>query len=318
MASGLLIIALLVFAVRGYFLSLPGVIARLLGLLCAYFVAFSFRSDLAALLASKIQSDVHPMLLQVISSAVLFFGTLFLVSLVILSLFRLLTRLAPALRGILSRDALGSRLGGAALNGTVGAVLVLVGLWVYGFTLGKNSEADALQRFANRFGDSAFALTRRLLDSQSPPDQTPQAVASTPSTSEDAPVASEEPEEVVTAIIRGTAEIRSEENPEKHVFIERYSAVTPKPKPEPLDLLGLGTTPEPEPSGDEKSLLQQLVGATDLKELLKRKDVQEIAGDPKVRQKALEILQSNPELLNDAAQNPKYRKLLEQLQQSGE
>lgn len=327
MASGILFIAILIFATRGYFLSLPGVIARLIGLLCAYFVAFGFRAELASMLATKSHSDMHPMLLQAVSGAVLFFGTLFFVSLTILGLFKLTTRLIPALRPVLSREALGSRIGGATLNGAVGAVLVLAGLWVYGFTLGKNTEPDGLQQFANQFGDRAFALTRQLLESDRDESRRQTVAASRTiargtqagAIEQDTIVTAEEEDvaELVTPIIRGTAEIRSVDNPDKHLFIERYQAVTPEPKTEVTDWLEDDTEAEEstEPNS-EQSLLEQLIGATDLETLLKRKDVKDITRDPAVRKKALEILQSNPELLENAAKNPKYRGLIKQLQQA--
>lgn len=309
MASGILIIAIIVFAARGYFLSLPGVFARLIGLVSAYVVAFSFRQDVASIFISRAHSDVHPLLVQVISSAVLFFGTLFLVSLVIIGCFKLIARLVPLLRPVFAADQIGSRIGGATLNAGLGAALVLAGIWLYGLVLGSGAQPDQLQRFANRVGDAVFTLTLDLLADDAPDNTAPTTADSTTRVQQLAtrfgaasPTPTPTPVTDDTATEWGTAEIRSSDNPDKHVFIERRHAAEQQP-PAPL-------------SDTERALpvLENLPELEELQPLLNNEALRKMAADPELMQKALDMLQSNPELLKNATDNPQLRALLENLQ----
>lgn len=282
MASGTLILVTLIFAIRGYFLSLPGVFARLIGLVSAYFVAFGFRGDLAQLLATRWQGNSNPLVLQFISSAVLFFGTLFLVSFLVYGLFTLVSRLIPLLRNVLSRDATGSRVAGAVVNGLLGAAVVLVGLWAWGLTLGKHQPVDNLQRFANHFGDSLLAATLHFTrDHRDPATVTTDRTVTTNGTIAQSTTPSARSE-------RGTAEIHSADDPDKRLFIERVRDITE--------------------SGDAGN-------AADLQTLLDNPDLQALANDPEVQRQALDYIQSNPDLLRDMLNNPKLRKLFDQWQQ---
>lgn len=326
MATGLLIIAVIYFAARGYFLSLPGVIARLCGLVSGYVVAFSLRNDLARLLASQTQTDLPPLVLKAISSAMLFFGTLLIVSFVINSLFKLIARLVPLLRGIFQKEAVGSRISGAVVNSAIGAALVLVGLWVYGFTFAKNTPPDDLQRFANRFGDSLFALTRRLLEDEqqastpaSQPGQSslfaglPGAVSTLVDADSSSPEAVAE-----VATIKGTAEIRSVENPEKHLYIERYQQASPE-TPKPVRRTASTATDQADTSATKQapnvaSMLNQVANLESLEAVLNNPELRKLAEDPAIRDKAVEMLQSNPEIVKQVLENANLQQLLNQLQ----
>ncbi len=274
MAAATLTLAVIFFAARGFFLGLPGVVARLVGLLAGYVIAFSYRRDLATALAAHSDGGLHPVVLQVVSSAVLFFGTLFLVSWVIGSLFKLLSRLLPPLRGLFTREATGSRIAGSALNGAIAACIVLTGLWAYGLTLGKDREPDDLQRVANRFGDTLLAVARGWLDDERPAKPATGTVSDTAANT--APQRSE----------RGTAEIVSSENPERRVFVEQVREV-------------LADKPNPD---------------SDLQSLLQNGQLQDLVNDPAVREQALQYMQENPQQLMEALNNPRFRQLMEQMQ----
>lgn len=207
MAAGTLMLVIIMFSARGFFLGLPGVIARLLGMISAYVIAFSYRSDLAALLAARSHSGMPVLVFQVASSAILFFGTLFLVSLLVIGLFKLLVKLLPSLGAVLSKESTGGRITGALFNGAIGAGLVLAGIWLYGLTLGKGQHPDQLQRVANRFGDTLVNIAGLwLTDKDQPQHKTSQTKL-----------------EVTTTT--GTAEIVSTEDPKKRVLIKRLQEV---------------------------------------------------------------------------------------------
>ena len=269
MAAGTLIIAIIMFSARGFFLGLPGVIARLLGMLCAYIIAFSYRGELAQLLAARSDSGLPPLLFQVISSAILFFGTLVLVSLTVIGLFKLLVKLFPSLGGLLSKEATGGRIAGALFNGAIGAGLVLAGIWLYGLTLGKDQHPDSLQQVANRFGDTLVDIAGLWLKDQP---------------------GHRDSHSVVTSVVtskKGTAEIISEESPEKRVLVERIQEVVES-----------ATS-----SGD----------TSELQALLQSPQVKKLANDPALQQKLMKLLQDNPQQTMEALNNPKIRELLEQM-----
>lgn len=316
MANGLLIIAIIYFAARGYFLSLPGVIARLCGLVCGYIMAFSLRADLGKLLASQIQTGLPPLAWQAISSAVLFFGTLLLVSFVINSLFKLLARLIPVFRGIFHKEAMGSRISGAVVNSALGASLVLIGLWVYGFTVAKNTPPDGLQRFANRFGDSLFTLTRQLLEGEQHAS-TASVLSAQQAGTQSSPasatylVAAPEPTAAIQTI-KGTAEIRSVEHPEKRVYIERHQQVYPEP-------MATSTGGKPDADGASQgstvaSMLTQAAGMDSIEAVLNNPELRKLAEDPAIRDQAMELLQSNPDIVRQVLNSPNLQQLLNQLQ----
>ena len=271
MAAGTLIIAIIFFSARGFFLGLPAVIARFLGLICAYFIAFSYRSDLAAVLAAKSDGKMHPLILQIASGAILFFGTMFLVSLIVVGLLKLLAKIMPPLAGVLSKEATGGRIGGAILNGAIGAMIVLAGLWIYGLTLGKNQAPDNLQRVANRFGDTLVVVARQILTRDS--NTTPQQASSL------------RPSQSKTDT--GTAEIFSNDNPEKRLFIQQIRDAF---------------------STDSDS------ASIDLPALLENDQIEELINDPAVREKAMEYIEANPQQMMEALNNPKFRELMEQME----
>ncbi len=159
MASSILFIAVLFFSVRGFFLAFPGVVARLSGFILGYFIAYSYRAPLAKLIDEKTNADLAPMIFQVLSGAILFFTTMFLVGLIVSGIFSLLTKIVPLSKGLLDSKSTSSRLFGAIFNGCIGASMVLIALWGYNIFSGNNSEPpDTLHKIAYVFGDSVLAL----------------------------------------------------------------------------------------------------------------------------------------------------------------
>jgi hypothetical protein len=156
MAWSILFLAVLIFAFRGYFLSLPGVIGRVSGIICGYLLAFQHRQALGAYLAAQINYPLPALAYEGIAGVGLFFGSLLLISLTINYLCRLLAALIPALSPLLSKGTLTSRIGGAIGNSAIAVVFFLLGLWLYGLLI-QPGQRDELQQVADRFGSSLFA-----------------------------------------------------------------------------------------------------------------------------------------------------------------
>lgn len=298
MAAGTLIIAMIFFAARGYFLGLAGVFARVLGLLSGYIVGFSYRSDLAAIIGARTDTGAHPVVLQIISGALLFFGTMFVVSFVVIGLFKLLAKLLPPFRTVLTKEATGSRIAGAAVNAGIAAMIVLSGIYIYGLTLGKNQPPDDLQRVANRFGSTMVDVAKSLIDEEDRPTQqdikkqsmsllssaisssTSLMLSGAASDTSEQQSATTQPQQIT-----GSAEIISTDNPQKRMLIERVREVLSSSD-----------------SGDD----------IDLQAMLENEQLSELVDNPEVREQAMQYLQANPEQMMEALNNPKFRALLEQ------
>jgi uncharacterized membrane protein required for colicin V production len=275
MASSILFIVVLFFSIRGFFLAFPGVIARLLGFISGYIIAYSYRSQLAALIADKTSIELPLMVLQIISSAILFFSSLFLVGLATTSLFRLLAKILPFAKGLLKGDSTGSRVFGAACNGLIGASIVLLVLWGYAIFTDHKDPEDTLQQVANTFGNSLLALAITITGEK---DNFSFKKTSYSFTSRSVNRAQKP---------TGSAVIVSEDNQHR-----RMALTTENPIIEMLNQ-----------SGDNTVNIQQL---------LKNKDVQDMLNNPAIQEQLIKQLNENPELMMDALNNPKFRELMEQ------
>ena len=162
MAASTLFIVVLFFSFRGFFLGFTGVIARLLGVVLGYLVAFSYRGPLSQFIIEQTSINASPMLLQIASSAGLFFTTLFITGVLVTGFFKLITALVPASKELLDSKSPGSRVFGAGCNGLIGASLVLIALWAYALFVSSPEQPDTLQRIANRFGDNVLAFASSL------------------------------------------------------------------------------------------------------------------------------------------------------------
>ncbi|ARN74642.1 hypothetical protein [Oceanicoccus sagamiensis] len=156
MAEGILITAVLIFAVRGMFLGFSGVIGRLLGFALGYFVAYSYREQLALFISQNTTINLPPVALQMMSGLGLFIATMLVTGLAVSTIFKLLGHIIPLFKTIVDNDSLGGRVAGATLNGAIAAAIVLLGMWGVGQFTQKTDPNDPLQKIANQFGDTVF------------------------------------------------------------------------------------------------------------------------------------------------------------------
>ncbi len=278
MAWSILILALLIFAVRGYFLALPGVAARVTGIVAGYLTAFHYRGQLGQWLGSELGGQYHPLALEAIAGVGLFFGTLLACSLVIQLGCRLLATLIPPLNPLLNRQRLPSRLAGALANGGVAVALVLIGLWGYGLV--ALPPPSPLQQSADRFGqllfDGALQQYQHIRYRQTT-TVSKQRVASPPP----------------QAGSKGTA-IISSASKTLRIEVDHHDHSEPALTPPAAE------TTEPFALALPTSTLQQQMPA--------------LLADKELRSIAESFVKENPEAVQNALNNPQVRQLLKQLQ----
>ena len=117
MASSLLFIAILVFAVRGFFLGFVGVITKVVGLVLGYIIALSFRAKLAAWVISNTTINLPSVVIEVGCGAALFFSVFFSSGLIISACAGLIKKTIPVFKPILENDSTTGRITGALSNG---------------------------------------------------------------------------------------------------------------------------------------------------------------------------------------------------------
>ncbi len=156
MAQALLIMAALFFAVRGFFLGFTGVIARVAGIVLAYVLVLTQRSNVTDYLAPMVPPSISRLVLEIGVSAGLFFLTVLMVTVLVKLLTKSLGTLIPASRTLLDPSTTTARIGGAILNAALAAVLVLSGIWGYTYFTGKHVQPPGLQLAANNLGNSLF------------------------------------------------------------------------------------------------------------------------------------------------------------------
>ncbi|MEE8056463.1 MAG: CvpA family protein [Pseudomonadales bacterium] len=280
-ASSLLFIVVVFFSIRGFFRGFPGVVARLLGFILGYVMATVYRNSLATFIAERTTIDLPPQVLQIASSAILFFATLFSVGLIVTGIFSLLTKIIPASQGLLDGKSTISRIFGALSNGFIGAAMVLIALWGYGLVSNNTEPPDTLQTIANTFGDSMLSLVSKTADLIT-------------NNSDNSPARKKYPSHTTTAhqspviVETGSAEIISASNPDKRISIKTITKLVEQLNP-------------------------RTDTATDLDQRLKSEKVQDLLSDPAIRKMALEQLKNNPDQIMEALNNPKFRELLEQM-----
>ncbi|KKK46722.1 hypothetical protein LCGC14_3162390, partial [marine sediment metagenome] len=115
MASGILITAVLIFAMRGMFLGFSGVIGRLVGFGLGYYVAYSYRSQLAEFISNNTQISLPAIVIQMMSGLVLFMATLFVSGLLINALFKMIGKIIPGFKAIMDKESLGGKITGATV-----------------------------------------------------------------------------------------------------------------------------------------------------------------------------------------------------------
>lgn len=286
MAMAILITAVLVFAVRGMFLGFAGVIGRVAGIVCGYWAAYSYRYQLAELVASQASISIPSIVIELLSGVALFFGGMIAGSLVIGGLVKGITGAVPGLKVLANRESLPSKCAGAVTNSALAVAIVLSGIWGYGLASGDFDHSDPLQQHANRFGESVFSIVQKYsnlsladLDSNSLQlkDLLEPAANSTQS-----PALERSPQ---SSSVRGSAVIHSESNPEKTLSINSTTHIISEAE-------------------DDNQQPQRVTSDT----IATMLDHQELLGTAQLQ------LEENPELLQQILNTPKLKTLLEFLQ----
>lgn len=262
MATSLLILAVLVFTFRGFFLGFVGVIGKLCGLVLAYLIAIIYRSQLAEWVIDASAIDLPAWVVEVGCGAALFFLVLFLTSFIITHCAKLLGRILPPLEPILNNQSTAGRIAGALSNGCIGAAIVLLGIWIYGSTTKSVVHPPQLQQVANQVGLAALSM----LDDEtrfSLPDLT--NITSTNSLSSK-PVTTPS-----TNTITGRAVISSDSNPQRQLVLQTTDTIA-------------------QPAIDQPG--------NKLMELLGNEQVRELIKNPQIQQLVSEQLAKNPEQFN--------------------
>ena len=158
MASGILITAVLIFALRGMSLGFSGVIGRLLGFPLGYLAAYNYRAQLAEFITLNTGISLPSIALQTMSGLGLFIVTMFITGLVVSTLFKLLGTVIPIFKAIADNNSIGGKVAGATLNGAIAAAIVLLGIWGFGQVTHQQDSNDPLQQIANQFGDKVFGM----------------------------------------------------------------------------------------------------------------------------------------------------------------
>lgn len=109
MASGILITVVLIFAMRGLFLGFSGVIGRLVGFGLGYYVAYSYRAQLAQFVSNSTEISLPAIVIQMMSGLALFLATLFISGLLISALFKLIGKVIPGFKAIMDKESLGGK-----------------------------------------------------------------------------------------------------------------------------------------------------------------------------------------------------------------
>lgn len=158
MASGILITAVLIFALRGMSLGFSGVIGRLLGFPLGYLAAYNYRAQLAEFITLNTGISLPSIALQMMSGLGLFIVTMFITGLVVSALFKLLGTVIPIFKAIADNNSVGGKVAGATLNGAIATAIVLLGIWGFGQVTHQQDSNDPLQQIANQFGDKVFGM----------------------------------------------------------------------------------------------------------------------------------------------------------------
>ncbi len=157
MATSLLTVLVLIFCLRGLFLGLNGVIGRIVGIVLGYYLAYSYRDQLAGVLRNNLELDIPIVGFQVISGLLIFVVTLFVTGLVVNLALSMLGGLIPPLRTLTDKDNMSSKVAGAIVNGCLGVAIGLLAIWGYGMLSGKPLKGDLVTDTANRFGNFIFS-----------------------------------------------------------------------------------------------------------------------------------------------------------------
>ena len=266
------------FVLRGLFLGFVGVISKVVGIILAYYITFNFRTPVAEFIATQTTLTIPITVLPIISSILLFFGTLIITGFAINLMCKLLATLAPPLKPLFSNGSITAKLFGAITNGAIGALLVLLGIWGYDKATEADPNRDTLHKLAHTVGTTVFtfategnnvnitsAFTKKNNDTQN------------------------NTHAVTTRTIKGTAHIVSEEDPTKTVSIETMTQM--------LSEIA------------EKQNLN-----VDDNVLFETGKIQALIKHSAIKDMALEHMKNNPEAMLKLMQNPDIKPILESIE----
>ncbi|MEH6558933.1 MAG: CvpA family protein [Oceanicoccus sp.] len=285
MAMAILITAVLVFAVRGMFLGFTGVIGRATGIICGYWVAYSYRHQLAELITSHVNISLPSMVIEAISGLILFFGAMIVSNLVVTGLVKGIATVIPGFKILVNKESLASKFAGAITNSILAVAIAFLGIWGYGLASGNVDNSDPLQHYANRFGEATFSTVEQYSNFTLPDldrdslQLTNILKPSAHSTQPKAPVPLPQ-----QSSNRGTATIRSELNPDKILSINSTTDITGE-------------------IGNSNSALA----------LPNTEVAGELLNNPQLRDMAQQQIEANPELLQKILDHPQLKTLLELL-----
>ena len=287
MALGLLIVVVLIFALRGAFAGLSGVIGKLLGIALGYIAAWQYRAPLAVWVQQQTQLSLPKTVIEIGCGLLLFITTLFVVSKLIAALFTLLAKHIPFTRMLTDKEAVSGKIAGAMVNGSLAGIVFLLGLYVFGKFYSGADHSEPVQQLANRLGDSVYRLTSETsnLSFSSITNVMTQSQAVATNSQENSTSSTQS-----VKTLRGTATITSSDDPGKTLSIETFSEVIE------------------EIQNSEPGAVQDLLNSDNM---------QAIIQNPKLRKTALEQLKNNPDQLQELLNNPQISDLINRLQPSG-
>lgn len=271
MATGLFIVVVLIFILRGIFLGLSGVIGRLLGFVLAYYFAYNYRGHAVNFIEQQAAINLAPMILEVICGVAIFISTLLITGLLVAFAFKLLASIIPAFKQLADSKSSTAMVAGAVVNGSLGAAIVLMVMWGIGLANNKAGDDSALQRVANQFGNKVFAFVTDNTDINIQTSSYSQSTKTYNSTKQ--------------TRTTGTAIITSSNNPEKSLSIETF------------EQMATDTTAN---QGND----------FDLTTLLANEKVQSLLNNPELRNTLMQQLQNNPEKVQQLLDNPQLQELL--------
>ncbi|MFT5691943.1 MAG: putative membrane protein required for colicin V production [Oceanicoccus sp.] len=273
MAESILILAVLVFAVRGMFLGFVGVISRVVGIFLAYYVTYRQQEKVTEYVVKNTQFDIAPVVLQMGTGLCLFFGTVMVAGLVISLIARLLSKISPSVKVLLDNQSTGGRILGATTNGLVGVAIVLAGIWAYDIVAKKPTNDSQLHSVAKSFGDTIFAMVdTNTLFSGKHLEQTSSEPFSSESKS--------------TSTHSGSAYIISEENPNKKFSIETDKDM-------------------------EKTQSQSPSKQTEKSPLFSSDKIQNLLNNSRLRSIVQKKMEDHPEEIEKILDNPLVKEMLE-------
>ena len=304
MAGSLLLVVILIFALRGFFLSVTGVIGRLLGFILGYFIAYQFRGSLATVLSTQLGLELPAMVLQMISGLILFISVVFLTGLVVNAAFKTLGTIIPPLKAVTDKDSTTGKIIGAGLNGSLAAVIGLLLIWgidqfrqntpdefthnlawslgnsIFGEIDPQNWNIQKLTQFSSSVNGSTISTMTQVISQSSSSGSSSSMGSNTLTTSG-------------KTYSTGTATITSANDPAHSLSIETSREVI-------------------------EQVLENNPQATE--QLLQSQEVKAILDNPQLRDQAMQEIQNNlssgeiaPEQIQQFLNNPQLRQLMEQL-----